>query len=249
MSFFFVVKIADVRQQTTCGEHHSTTLPHGSSSKQHHVCAHGVCIRYAAATFLRRSLPLVTPPHHIFLLCSVACACPWHVRRSRHFRRKYRELCNSNLLTNPSLHLHLHKQYYYVHTRGNVLCRRFLPVPQITGTRQHGDKTTLRLQPCRTAAVGYIMYVRVACPRYAEVSCFCRRMSSVTPSYRMFLLRCRCVAVLIGHPALDGNTETFSITNFDTNKPLHSSRPRQVLHVYNFLRRFLAHVTDNTTQK
>ena len=43
----------------------------------------------------------------------------------------------------------------------------------MTGTRQHEDSTTLRVQPCRTAAVvGYIMYVRVASPRYAEASCF-----------------------------------------------------------------------------
>ena len=37
----------------------------------------------------------------------------------------------------------------------------------------HEDSTTLPLQPCRTAAVvGYIMYVSVASPRYAEASCF-----------------------------------------------------------------------------
>ena len=43
----------------------------------------------------------------------------------------------------------------------------------MTGTRPREDSTTLRVQPCRTAAaVGYIMYVRVASPRYAEASCF-----------------------------------------------------------------------------
>ena len=43
----------------------------------------------------------------------------------------------------------------------------------MTGTRQRENSTTLRIQPCRTAAVvGYIMYVRVASPRYAEASCF-----------------------------------------------------------------------------
>ena len=43
----------------------------------------------------------------------------------------------------------------------------------MTGARQHEDSTTLRVQPCRTAAVvGHIMYVRVASPRYAEASCF-----------------------------------------------------------------------------
>ena len=40
-------------------------------------------------------------------------------------------------------------------------------------TKHDEDSTTLRVQPCRTAAaVGYIMYVRVASPRYAEASCF-----------------------------------------------------------------------------
>ena len=43
----------------------------------------------------------------------------------------------------------------------------------MTGTRQHEDSTTLRVQSCRTAAVvGYIMYVRVASPRFAEASYF-----------------------------------------------------------------------------
>ena len=48
-----------------------------------------------------------------------------------------------------------------------------LLTPQMIGTRQHEDSTTLRVQPCRTAAVvGYIMHVRVASPRYAEASYF-----------------------------------------------------------------------------
>ena len=44
----------------------------------------------------------------------------------------------------------------------------------MTGTRPHEDSTMLRVQPCRTeAVVGYIMYVRVASPRYyAEASYF-----------------------------------------------------------------------------
>ena len=42
----------------------------------------------------------------------------------------------------------------------------------MTGTKRE-DGTTLRVQPCRTAAVlGYIMHMRVASPRYAEASCF-----------------------------------------------------------------------------
>ena len=38
---FFFAKIADDRQQTTCGPA-AQHLPHSSSSRQHHVCAHGV---------------------------------------------------------------------------------------------------------------------------------------------------------------------------------------------------------------
>ena len=72
-----------------------------------------------------------------------------------------------------------------------------LPKTQMTGTRQHEDSTTLREQPCRVAAVvGYISYVRVASPRYGAASCFRRRLSSVTPPYRIFLLCCGCVGVL-----------------------------------------------------
>ena len=40
------------------------------------------------------------------------------------------------------------------------------------------------------------MYVRMASPRYAASSCFCRSLSFVTPPYRIFLLCCRCVGVL-----------------------------------------------------
>ena len=46
-----------------------------------------------------------------------------------------------------------------------------LLTPQMTGTRHHEDSTTLRVHSCRTAAVGYIMYVHVASPRYADASC------------------------------------------------------------------------------
>ena len=38
----YLCKIADHRQQTTCGEHNATTLPHSSSGRQHHLCARGV---------------------------------------------------------------------------------------------------------------------------------------------------------------------------------------------------------------
>ena len=70
-------------------------------------------------------------------------------------------------------------QYFSVlHTRcqrkGVVYCfvSEILLTPQMTGTK-HEDGTTLRVQPYHTAAVvGYIMYMRVASPRYAEASCF-----------------------------------------------------------------------------
>ena len=47
-----------------------------------------------------------------------------------------------------------------------------LLTPQMTDAK-HEDGTTLRVQPYRTAAVvGYLMYMRVASPRYAEASSF-----------------------------------------------------------------------------
>ena len=78
--------------------------------------------------------------------------------------------------------------YIYVH-RGStftyipwvMFVSEFSPTPQMTGPKQGADSTTLRVQPCRTAAIGYIMYVRVACPRSAAEGCFCRSLSSVNP--------------------------------------------------------------------
>ena len=47
-----------------------------------------------------------------------------------------------------------------------------LLMAQMPGTK-HEDGTTLGVQPYRTAAVvGYIVFMRVASPRYAEASCF-----------------------------------------------------------------------------
>ena len=60
---------------------------------------------------------------------------------------------------------------YYI-PEGYCFVSEILLTPQMTGTK-HEDGTTLRVQPYRTAAVvGYIMYMRVASPRYAEASCF-----------------------------------------------------------------------------
>ena len=67
---------------------------------------------------------------------------------------------------------------------------------QMTDSRQHAERTTL--QPCRTAAaVGNIIYVRVACPRCAAASCLCRSLSFVTPPCHTFLPCFRWVRVSI----------------------------------------------------
>ena len=149
-----------------------------------------------------RSVPFVNPPYPKFF--AACCRC---VRMSIN-RANLGGNKNFLLVINIVTSLHL---------RPHVLCRRFCPHhTQMTGTRQDGDSTTLRVQPCRTAVVGYIMYVRVAGPSYAAASCFCRSLSSFTPPYRKFLLcaaaawvcyailplrgcamrSCRCVGVL-----------------------------------------------------
>ena len=56
------------------------------------------------------------------------------------------------------------------------------------------------------------MYVRVASPRYAAANFFCRRLSSVTPPYRIFPLCCvNSCSQLIGRVNFDGNTGIFGI--------------------------------------
>ena len=66
-----------------------------------------------------------------------------------------------------------YKEYFTYITEAKCFGSEILFTPQMTGTRQHEDNTTLRVQPCRTASVvTYIMYVRVASPRYAKASCF-----------------------------------------------------------------------------
>ena len=78
-----------------------------------------------------------------------------------------------NFYTNPSLHLRSKRQYFPYHIlKGYCFVSEILLTPQMAGTKQE-DGTTLRLQRYRTAAVvGYIMYMRVASPHYAEASCF-----------------------------------------------------------------------------
>ena len=70
--------------------------------------------------------------------------------------------------------IYVQKDSIFTHiTEGYCYESEILLTPPTTGTRQHEDSTTLHVQPCRTAAVvEYIMYVRVASPRYAKASCF-----------------------------------------------------------------------------
>ena len=52
------------RQQTACGEHNATTLPHSSSGRQHHICARGVSSLCCSKLLV--SEPVIcrpTPPH------------------------------------------------------------------------------------------------------------------------------------------------------------------------------------------
>ena len=82
----------------------------------------------------------------------------------------------------------------------------------MTGTRQHEESTTLRVQPCRTAAVvGYIM----ASPRYAAASCF-RRSLHLSLHHTAYFCCAAAAWVcsssqLIVRVNLDGNTGTFGI--------------------------------------
>ena len=78
------------------------------------------------------------------------------------------------ILTHPYIYVQRGSMFPYYIPKGYCFVSEILLTSQMTGTRQHEDSTTLRLQPRRTAAVvGYIMYVHVASPRYAEASC-CR---------------------------------------------------------------------------
>ena len=79
-------------------------------------------------------------------------------------------------------------------------------IPQATCGEHNASK------PCRpAAAVRNTMYVHVACPRYIATRCFCRGLSFVTLPYRTFLLRCRCVRVLIDRVTLGGIIGTIGI--------------------------------------
>ena len=62
--------------------------------------------------------------------------------------------------------------------------RDFAHTPQMTGTRLHDeDSTTLRVQPCRTAAVVGYIYVRARGESSLCCGELCRSLSSVTPPH------------------------------------------------------------------
>ena len=77
-----------------------------------------------------------------------------------------------NIQTHPYIYVQRGSIFPYYIPEGYCFVSEILLTPQMTGTK-HEHSTTLRVQPYRTAAaVGYIMYMRVASPRYAEASCF-----------------------------------------------------------------------------
>ena len=77
-----------------------------------------------------------------------------------------------HIQTHPYIYVQSGSIFPYYILKGYCFVSEILLTPQMTGTK-HEDGTTLRVQPYSTAAVvGYIMYMRVASPRYAEASCF-----------------------------------------------------------------------------
>ena len=77
-----------------------------------------------------------------------------------------------DILTHPYIYVQRGSIFPYYIPKGYCFVSESLLTPQMTGTKNE-DGTTLRVQRYRTAAVvGYIMYMCVASPRYAEASCF-----------------------------------------------------------------------------
>ena len=84
-----------------------------------------------------------------------------------------------DILTHPYIYVQRGSIFPYYIPKGYCFVSEILLTPQMTGTK-HEDGTTLRVQPYRTAAVvGYVMYMRVASPRYAEASCFRLREGTI----------------------------------------------------------------------
>ena len=96
-----------------------------------------------------------------------------------------------NILTHPYIYVQRGCIFPYYIPKGYCFMSEILLTPQMTGTK-HEDGTTLRVQPYRTAAVvGYIRYMRVASPRYAEASCF--RLHEGTILNRTAIKTIRCI--------------------------------------------------------
>ena len=77
-----------------------------------------------------------------------------------------------DIQTHPYIYVQRGSIFPYYILEGFCFVSEILLTPQMTGTK-HEDGTQLRVERYRTAAVvGYIMYMRVASPRYAEASCF-----------------------------------------------------------------------------
>ena len=77
-----------------------------------------------------------------------------------------------DIQTHPYIYVQRGSIFPYYIPKGYCFVSEILLTPQMTATK-HEDGTTLRVQPHRRAAeVGYIMYMRMASPRYAEASCF-----------------------------------------------------------------------------
>ena len=115
--------------------------------------------------------------------------------------------------TLPREHDAIYKLYPTAAAVGNTINVRSQMIRQ-----QTVESTTL--QPCCTAAaVGDTIYVRLACPCYAEASCLCRSLSQfVTPPYRTFLLCCRSGCAC---PSMRKHRDLCNSNNLDTNPSLY----------------------------
>ena len=71
---FILANVTDDIQQTTCGEHNATTLPPGSSSRQHHAraCAWRVLAMLRRVAFFGACH---LSPHHAFFSFLLCCHC------------------------------------------------------------------------------------------------------------------------------------------------------------------------------
>ena len=114
----------------------------------------------------------------------------------------------------------------------------------MTDSRQHAESITL--QPCRiAAAVGNIIYVRVACPRYASASCLCRNLSFVTPPYHTCFC---CAAAGCACPSMRKHRDLCNSNNLDTNPSLYIYVHREAVFNEYFFCSFSAKFADDRQQ-